>query len=285
MKLALGTAQFGLRYGIANRAGQVSQLDVARILALAQEYEVDTLDTAASYGGSEACLGEVGIDGFRVVTKLPANIDGDIEAWVVQNLKKSLQRLRVDAVYGLLVHRSEQLLGSTGHSLAKALTKLKAEGLVSKIGVSIYDPEELDIVTRSCSVDLVQAPFNLFDRRLMASGWLQRLHDAGIEVHARSVFLQGLLLMQHHQIPEKFSQWSALLDQWHEWLAKGHATAVEACMAFVNHPMIDRVVIGVDSVAQFNEILQASTRLPAAELPSISCNDKLLINPSSWNSL
>lgn len=283
MKLALGTAQFGLPYGIANNAGKVSQSEVAKILTRARESRIDLLDTAIAYGDSETSLGAVGVEGFKVVTKLPADIDSDIEIWVTQHLKASLRRLGVDAVYGLLLHRSEQLLGPNGQTLAKMLLKLKAEGLVSKIGVSIYDPDELYEVTRVCAIDLVQAPFNLFDQRLMASGWLSRLHDAGIEVHVRSVFLQGLLLIPRHRVSENFRPWSAFFDRWHSWLSDGHSTAAEACLAFVNHPMIDRVVVGVDSIAQFNEILQATTRPPVAELPDLACNDTNLINPSKWN--
>ena len=285
MKLALGTAQFGLSYGIANKAGKVGQSEVAKVLTRARASGIDLLDTAIAYGDSETSLGSVGVDGFKVVTKLPVDIDSDIETWVAQHLRASLRRLRVDAVYGLLLHRSEQLLGPDGQALAKVLLKLKAEGLVSKIGVSIYDPEELDAVTRVCAIDLVQAPFNLFDQRLMASGWLPRLHNAGIEVHVRSVFLQGLLLMPRHYVPEKFRPWSALFDRWHSWLADGHSTAAETCLAFANHPMIDRVVVGIDSLAQFNEILQASASPSVVELPDLTCNDTNLINPSNWSLL
>lgn len=285
MKLAVGTAQFGLRYGIANEGEQVSQPEVAGILTRARECHVDTIDTAIAYGSSEACLGAVGVEGLRVVTKLPAEMDGDAATWAVRHLTASLQRLKVNSVYGLLLHRPAQLLGPDGRTLAKALLDLKDEGLVSKIGVSVYSPDELDAVMRACPIDLVQAPCNLIDQRLMTSGWLPRLHDAGVEVHVRSVFLQGLLLMPRHRIPAQFSRWSALFDGWHAWLADGHATAAEACLAFVNHPMIDRVVVGVDCIAQFNDILQAADRAPAASLPDLCCHETNLINPSNWNSL
>jgi len=285
MKLALGTAQFGLSYGVANNAGKVSQSEVAKILTRAREYGVDTLDTAIAYGDSETSLGETGVDGFKVITKLPADIDSNVDIWIDQHLNSSLRRLGVDSVYGLLLHRSQQLLGPDGQALAKALSKLKADGLVSKIGISIYAPEELDAVTRICAIDLVQAPFNVFDQRLMTSGWLQRLYDSGIEVHVRSAFLQGLLLMPRHHIPEKFLPWSALFDRWHLWLADEQLTAVEACLAFVNHPMINRVVVGVDSIKQFNEILRATKGTLMVEFSVFSCNDKNLINPSNWNFL
>ena len=285
MKLALGTVQFGMQYGIANTGEQTGQAEVERILAYALQSGVDMLDTAVAYGDSEACLGAAGVDDFRVVTKLPAEMGDDVESWVFEHLKASLKRLRTDRVYGLLLHRSEQLLGDGGQLLAKALARLKAEGLVAKVGVSIYDPKELELVTQASPIDLVQAPLNVFDRRLMTSGWLQRLHDDGVEVHVRSVFLQGLLLMPRNRVPNKFSPWSALFDRWHAWLAERHANATEACLAFVNHPMVDRVVIGVDNLAQFKEVLQASRGAAVKELPDLACNDTKLVNPSNWNSL
>jgi aryl-alcohol dehydrogenase-like predicted oxidoreductase len=285
MKLALGTVQFGMQYGIANTGEQTGQAEVERILAYALQSGVDMLDTAVAYGDSEACLGAAGVDDFRVVTKPPAEMGDDVESWVYEHLKASLKRLRIATAYGLLVHRSQQLLGTGGQLLARALARLKSEGLVAKIGVSIYDPKELELVTRECPIDLVQAPLNVFDRRLMTSGWLQRLHDEGVEVHVRSVFLQGLLLMPRTRVPERFSRWSTLFDRWHAWLAENHGNATEACLAFVNHPMVDRAVIGVDNLAQFKEVLQASRGVAVKELPDLACNDTKLVNPSNWNSL
>lgn len=285
MKLALGTVQFGMQYGIANTGEQTGQAEVERILAYALQSGVDMLDTAVAYGDSEACLGAAGVDDFRVVTKLPAEMGDDVESWVLENLEESLKRLRISTMYGVLLHRSQQLLGTGGQLLARALARLKSEGLVAKIGVSIYDPNELDLVTRECPIDLVQAPLNVFDRRLVISGWLQRLHDEGIEVHVRSVFLQGLLLMPRTRVPERFSPWSTLFDRWHAWLAENHANATEACLAFVNHPMVDRAVIGVDNLAQFKEVLHASRGAAVKELPDLACNDTKLVNPSNWNFL
>ncbi|MGP1664730.1 MAG: aldo/keto reductase, partial [Rhodanobacter sp.] len=209
-----------------------------------------------------------------------------IAAWVGDQMQASLRRLKVDSIYGLLLHRSENLLGAAGRSMVQALERLKAEGVVQKIGVSIYAPQELDAATQACAIDLVQAPLNLVDRRLVTSGWLQRLHDQGVEVHARSAFLQGLLLLPRDAVPAKFSPWSDLFDNWHVWLKEKHVTAAEACLAFVApQPLIDRVVVGVDSCAQLRELLRAASKEPPQHLPDLRCNDERLINPSNWNSL
>lgn len=288
MRLALGTVQFGLPYGIANPRGQVSREEAGKILTLARMSGIDTLDTAITYGDSEACLGALGTQGFKVVTKLPPLPEGttDIGSWVHEQMQASLRRLKVDSVYSLLLHRSENLIGAAGRSMVQALERLKAEGLVGKVGVSIYAPQELDAATQACAIDLVQAPLNLVDRRLVTSGWLQRLHDLGVEVHARSAFLQGLLLIPRKAMPDKFGPWAALFDRWYAWLQENHVTAVEACLAFVaSHTPINRIVVGVDSRAQLRELLRAAGKEQPQLLPDLRCEDERLINPSNWNSL
>src|SRR5208337_5188456 len=129
--------------------------------------------------------------------------------------------------------------------------KVKESGQVKKIGVSVYRPNELALLCPRYRFDLVQVPFNIVDRRLHTTGWLDRLKDWGIETHARSPFLQGLLLMPEADIPVEFSSWSDLWRRWHEWLLSANVSAVEACLAFpLSFPAIDRVVVGVDSVRQ-----------------------------------
>jgi aryl-alcohol dehydrogenase-like predicted oxidoreductase len=288
VKLALGTAQFGLSYGISNQSGQVSREEVSQVLALARANGIDTLDTAVAYGDSEACLGAVGTQGFKIVTKLPDFPDqvSDLYTWVGDQMHASLHRLGVDSVYGLLLHHPRKLIGPRGKSLADALERLKAQRVVQKVGVSIYSPQELDALTQVFNIDIVQAPLNLMDQRLVTSGWLQRLHDRGVEVHTRSAFLQGLLLMQRETIPAKFSPWFQLFDLWHAWLKERGVTAAEACLAFVaSQPLIDRVVVGVESCPQLQELLRAASKESPLQLPDLRCQDERLINPSNWNSL
>ncbi len=288
MKLALGTVQFGLPYGVANQTGQVSRDAAKHILAYGLENGIDMLDTAISYGESETCLGEVGTKGFKLVTKLPALPEdvADVGRWVNDQVQASMRRLRVDCVYGLLLHRPQQLMGGEGKALAHALQWLKEEGVVRKIGVSVYSPAELEAMPQVVPIDLVQAPFNLLDRRLHTSGWLAKLHDSGVEIHARSAFLQGLLLMPRTRISSKFKPWDALWNRWHEWLETNPTSAVEACLQFpLSFAEIDRVVVGVDSREQLEELVLVS-RMPRPRfLPDLACDDERLINPANWNQL
>jgi aryl-alcohol dehydrogenase-like predicted oxidoreductase len=285
MRLALGTVQFGLPYGIANQTGQVSREQARSMLKLAADQGIDTLDTAIAYGDSESRLGELGIGGFKTITKLPAMPEGltDVATWVQNQVSASMIRLGAPTLYGLLLHRSEQLLGLQGPALYQSLQALKTSGLVQKIGVSIYSPRELDAIYHLFSLDLVQAPFNLVDRRLQSSGWLQRLRAAGVEVHTRSAFLQGLLLMPEAERPTKFSAWSGLWASWHQWLAERNIAPAHACLGFaLAHPDIDRVVVGADSLAQLQQLINAASAPVLSDFPDLGCDDETLINPSQW---
>jgi hypothetical protein len=233
-KLSLGTVQFGLSYGIANQTGKIKSVEAKKILQLAKNSNIDLIDTAIAYGDSEKVIGDIGIKDFKFVSKLPALPKDcvDINSWVEENVKLSLKRLGIPSLYGLLVHRSESLLGNSGNKLINALKTIKLNGLVKKIGISIYDPSECEQVMNLARIDIVQAPLNIVDRRLVVSGWLSRLHSEEIEIHTRSVFLQGLLLMPRNKIPKIFDRWFRAWDQWSLELEKNNLSAVEACLLY-----------------------------------------------------
>lgn len=285
-RLALGTVQFGLNYGIANQQGQVSLKDARSILEQAGVAGLDTLDTAIAYGNSEQRLGEIGVSQWKVVSKLPPIPDEcvDVMSWVDSTVAAALQRLGIQQLRGLLLHRPDQLYGAQGDMLYSALTRLKGEGVVQKIGISIYQPDELNELTKNFSFDMVQVPFNIIDHRLIDSGWLSLLYQHGIEVHVRSVFLQGLLLMPAADRLKKFSRWQPLWNRWEQWLFDVGLTPLQACLRFVlMQPEIERVIVGVDSLSQFKEILQAAEgKFPGVPPGLLDCDDPKLLNPGNW---
>lgn len=288
MRLALGTAQFGLNYGIANRHGQVSRYDVKEIIDLAQASGMDTLDTAISYGDCEQRLGEIGVRNWNIVSKLPEIPEGcgNVTQWVANSVSQSIENLRTNKLYGLLLHRPQQLLEKNGAHLFEGLQKLKRDGLINKIGISIYDPSELDVLCDRFQFDLVQAPFNILDRRLIHTGWLTRLNEQDIELHVRSVFLQGLLLMDVSDRPAKFGRWSNLWLEWHDWLDSTGLTPMQACLRFaLTFQGIGKVIVGVDSQLQLKDIIQAG-KSPDLHAPAgLVTDDPELINPALWGEL
>lgn len=288
MKLALGTVQFGLNYGVANHSGRISDAEARAILFQASEYGFDTLDTAIAYGESERVLGDFGIDRWRVVTKLPAVPEscGDVVSWVQDEIRQSIERLRVGQLHGVLLHRPSQLLQSNGDDLYKGLQSLKDQGLTRKIGVSVYEPEELDQLLNSYDLDLVQAPLNLMDRRLVDTGWAKQLKDANVELHTRSAFLQGLLLMPANERPLKFNRWTDVWAVWDEWLLEVNLTPLDACLRYLNSvDEIDRIVVGVDTEIHLRQIVKASQG-SLVSMPNFRGHlDARLINPAAWSEL
>lgn len=288
MKLALGTVQFGLSYGVANQQGQISYDEAQAIVEHARASGMDTLDTAIAYGDSERRLGEIGILDWQVVSKLPAIPEGcrDISKWVADAVNESLYRLKKKSLYGLLLHRPQQLVEQDGDRLYHTLHQLKRDGLVRKIGVSIYDPEELDALAGRYHLDIVQASFNIIDSRLIDSGWLSRLAEQGTELHVRSVFLQGLLLMTPSNRPKKFNRWASLWSRWENWLEHTGLTPLQACLCYaLSFSQISKVIVGVDSLPQLKEILLAAAG-PSPQIPDgLSTNDLNLVNPVNWAAL
>ncbi len=295
----MGTVQFGLPYGVANQHGQVSAQEGVRILDLAARSGIDTLDTAAAYGQSEHRLGEIGVSQWKVISKLPALPESchDAEEWVHATLARSLQLLGVPKLEGLLLHRPADLAGTQGAHIARAMLHAKALGLVNKLGVSVYSPQDLQDVQERLPLDLVQSPFSILDTRLRDSGWMERLVNSGTEVHARSVFLQGLLLLPPHARPAKFARWHDVWRAWDSYLMQTQQTPLRACLSFAaGTPEIARVVVGVDTAAQLADCvaaLESSSHSQAAVHAKLQDSlrtamrhaEPQLIDPRTWNEL
>jgi hypothetical protein len=285
MKLALGSVLFGQNYGLAAPMRRVQQSEVNDILSEAAGHCVDVVDTAIEYGASEEVLGRAGVAGWRIITKLPAvpASSNDIESWVFSKIRGSLARLRVDRLAGLLLHRPDQIFSPFGDAILKSLLRLKEEGLVEKIGVSIYSPDDLGPILERVQIDLVQAPLSILDRRLVVSGWARELRRRGVEVHGRSVFLQGLLLLNGAKRPQRFQRWNGIWDEWERYLAAERMTPLEACLRYaLSVEEVDKVIIGIGSAAQLREIL-ASAHGEIRRLPEwVDEVDLDLIEPSRW---
>lgn len=286
MKLALGTAQFGSNYGVANTHGKISHGTAKEIINYCRFAGINTLDTAISYGDSEECLGNIGIQDFNIVTKLPQITDSisDIENWMMEEVSGSLSRLKIKSLYGLMLHRPDQLLERNGEAIVASLKKLKDMGVIQKVGVPVYSPDEFKDLFLIHDFDLVQCPFNLIDRRLVSSGWLKKFKNSGVEVHVRSSFLQGLLLMPRNKIPRNFQIWSSLWDHWHAWLEENAISPIEACLAYVlSESNIDQIIVEVDSKEQLQQITASIETTCLDTFPDISSIDNRLLNPSNWD--
>ena len=285
-KIALGTAQFGLPYGISNVNGQVERTEIDKILDFARSAGISMLDTAIAYGNSEENIGATDSVGFEIVTKLPplTGAETSVAKWVRNQIENSLVKLKRNLVYGLLLHNPADLLGIYGDELYESLALLKEEGLVKKIGISIYTPTELDSLIPRYMPDIVQAPFNVFDRLLDTSGWLARLSKMNVEVHVRSVFLQGLLIQQPNERPANFEKWNQEFAKFDSWTESRQVSPLASCLGHVlSYPEISKVLVGVTSTNELAEIIAATTGYSQRAPDNLQSADLELIQPINWN--
>ena len=293
MKIGLGTAQFGLDYGISNSLGKTPIREVRRILDIASKNGIHTIDTASLYGDSEGVLGQclAGRNPFHIVTKTP-QYDG--KSRTQEDAKKlesvffeSLKKLEQSSVYGLLVHRAGDLLARNGALLWDAMNKLKTQGLVKKIGVSVYSAEQIDPIIESFPIDLIQLPVNVLDQRLIDSGHLKILKNRGIEIHTRSALLQGLLLMDPSELPNYFSCVRPHLQYYHRYIGSRNISPLKSALDFVlNLEEVDVVIIGVAGTGQLEQVLcetGSGIEMTSDEYRNFAWWDEKILDPSQWN--
>jgi len=284
MKIALGTVQFGLDYGVSNPNGKVAFDEVESILNFAKKHGVTYLDTAMGYGLSEQVIGSYKTNNndynFKIITKIP-----DIESHtssIKDLVENALIRLACNQVYGLLFHTAENINTKT----FEELLLLKEQGKIHKLGVSVYSPEQAFFIANNFNIDLIQLPLNVFDQRFISSGCIRFLKDKGIEVHTRSLFLQGLLLQPLNDINSYFQPHLKSLNRFNDFCLSHKLSTLDVALSLVNFvENVDKFVIGVCSKLQLSEILksQAKTADIKLDIKTLSSTEETLINPSLWN--
>jgi aryl-alcohol dehydrogenase-like predicted oxidoreductase len=283
-KIVLGTAQFGMDYGITNLQGKISMDLAHQILDDAVGMNINTLDTAISYGDSQSLLGQYSnLTKFSIITKVP-ELDMPIKSSSIINaIKSSLNILNKAHLEYCLLHRPEQLLQEGGGKIWKTLEQLKQDGLIGKIGCSVYEPEMIEMLIENFDLDVVQAPYSIFDRRLDSSGLLAKLNHLNIEVHVRSIFLQGLLLMPSHDLPSKFFSWRDAWINFEKWLEDGNINRMNALVNFaLQDQRIDKVLVGVSSQNDLKQIAAALVNQNLFNAVPNFSNDPNLLDPRKW---
>ena len=287
-KIGVGAVQFGLDYGISNSDGITPIEEVRKILTFAKEQRLRVIDTAASYGISEEVLGKTfpQENDFDVVTKTPRFERKDASSCaelLEQTFLRSLKHLHCSHVYGLLIHHADDLLQDEGGLLIEKMKELKERGVVNKIGVSVYSADQVDRILDRFKVDLIQLPLNVLDQRLLISGHLSQLKKEGIEVHARSVFLQGLLLMNPKSLPSYFDSVKPHLVYYHDCLLRNGWSPVQAALSFVTAlDEVDVVICGVNNHLQLHALCNSVTSVETDAFTKFAIQDENILNPSKW---
>jgi aryl-alcohol dehydrogenase-like predicted oxidoreductase len=281
MELALGTVQFGMKYGIAGRGAAVPESEVKEILAAAWQGGIRTLDTASAYGDIEERLQRLAQGRpFSIVAKIPAAAAATGAADVAEHVRKSIATIRArlgESVCAVLFHRAADL-SDPGGDTAWSTAAESLAGTDLKLGASCYSPVELRELRARFPIAVAQVPGNALDQRLLAAEGSEYP-----EVHLRSAFLQGLLLMPEQQAAVRVPKAKAALLAWHRWCRERALDPLQAALSIVKAmPAVSRCVVGVDSVAQLQEIVTAWNDAESTRAPELAVQDQDVIDPRRW---
>jgi len=289
MKIGLGAVQFGVDYGVSNTHGKTTKHEVSQILQFAYENGISVIDTATSYGSSENILGEVVTnDDWRFVTKTPHFSDNSLNSTHVNQLKESFNQslfnLRKKNIYGLLLHSCDDLLKPGGELIFREMERLREIGMVKKIGVSAYSSKQIAAILGKFNIDIIQLPINIFDQHLFVDGWLEKLKNKNVEIHARSTFLQGLLLMPRTSIPTYFLPIKEKIELFSKSAQELSLSKLELALGFVQSiDGIDKVIVGVNTVDQLREIIRSTkVKVDFKQFVNLAINDSNYVDPSKW---
>ena len=284
VSLCIGTAQFGMRYGITNTKGKVREEEVEKIFKLAAKNGLKYIDTAQAYGQAEEIIGKMWPTNIekKIISKMLP--DSSLEEWEV-NLISSMQKLKTNKLNGFLIHRAENLKGYKGSQLMRWMQSIKEKGLVDRVGVSIYDEEELEGLPLN-EIQLVQLPLSVYDQRMIKSGVIQKLSDEGIAVHARSVLLQGLLVQEAKNWPTWISDdLKKHHMSWMKALSDKGSNLLEGALEFVKYcEGIEAVLIGVLTANEMQQIIKVwkSKKKHDGENMAWSWQNMSELDPRKW---
>lgn len=295
-EVVLGTVQFGLPYGVTNtKKEEVPLKEVQKIIHTAYRRGVRLLDTAYSYGKSEPVLGQVLSQDstleFKLISKTfsfdqIARIQKENISKLQKAFEESLILLQVDSIYGLLVHHAEDLLKPGSELIYEFLLDLKKQGMIQKLGCSFYAPIQLENVYQKFPLDLIQIPLNLLDQRFLKNSLINKMHEQGVEIHARSLFLQGLLLANPEKISSSMVYAKPTLMKVHDFCKQQGITPLQLAVLFMKSLKDIKFVMGFLKEAELIQIMHElenkQQECVNINFDDLAINDEKIINPSLW---
>jgi len=289
----IGTAQFGMDYGIANQSGKPKQDEIDRIVEFAVESNIRYFDTAQSYGESETILGKAvsklpDVHNIRMISKLAPDLQESSSAIIIESVKSSLEKLNVGSLYGFLGHRVEAIKSD---SFLTAIEILKNEELVIKAGVSVYTPEEALSVIKQTEVDILQIPFNILDKRWFDKGIFEKAEENNIQLFFRSIFLQGLIFLNENELMSRKMDWAkTYLKEFNDLVKETPFSPLELAFGILtNVPGNNVIIMGLDSSNQLWENLKILEKINIDNKISdewwlnLPVFPEKFLNPSLWN--
>jgi aryl-alcohol dehydrogenase-like predicted oxidoreductase len=282
MKIIIGSANFSNKYGI-NKYKISSISELKKILNYSKKNKINSIDDAISYGNTDSVFKKINTQDFKFTSKikLPKNYKSikNLKLYFLNIIKKSLKAVGKKQYSCLLTH--EVIDKKKNILLLDVLNFIKKAGLTKKIGISAYNPEEVYSILNLSKLDVVQIPFNVFDRRLISSKLIDTLEKKKIEIQVRSIFLQGALLS--NKTPNKLKKYNNELKDWRKWCFKKKLNKVRACIHFVKKfDKISSMIIGINDVNQLRKIIKFLKEKTIDISYSNSLKNNGIIDPRKW---
>ena len=284
MKLVMGSAQLGMNYGLFNNK-KISRKEFKKIEKLVINSKIKFIDTAIRYGESENIIGSSKLKNLNIITKIkiPNKKNIHIKNWALKEISKSLIKLKINKIYGVLIHDYKDLLGKHGKNYLLSLQELKRKKIIKKIGISVYEPKEIKKIWKFWKPDLIQVPLNPLDNRILDSGWVDILKKFKVKIFARSVFLQGLLINENRSLRINKNE-KIILNKFRNWCYKNNVSLLQACLHFIKQfKKIDYLVVGFNNSNQLKEIIDVFKKKQIIIPKKFSTNKINLIDPRKWN--
>lgn len=283
-KLGLGAAQFRFEGQPGAYRSRTPEAEVGEILAVAARSGVEVLDAAVPFDRAETMIGEAmpPVSDFRIMVK-SARCDRGPD-FVEAEARASLRRLGVPRGDAIIVQQAGDLLGRHGPALWDKLNDLKDQGLFDKIGVSALASDDPVGIARRFRPDILQAPASLLDQRLLVNGALAEVADMGVEVHLRSIFLQGLLFLPPDRVPAPLRDAASSVSRVRRMIAEGRSDPLQAALGFaLARPEATTVIVGVTSAAELSAVVAAAASPPPElDWTGMALNDPAALDPQSW---
>jgi aryl-alcohol dehydrogenase-like predicted oxidoreductase len=290
-KICLGTAQFGNIYGITNRnRNELNVKEIKEFLKLLIKNKIEFIDTALNYKNVDKKLKKtkINLNKFNIITKIPAPKIKEkfYKKEIFRKILKSKKILKIKSFYAILIHNCNNLNSEQAKLIRETLAELKKKQITKKIGLSVYNTKDLNFMFKFFTPDLIQVPHNVFDARFMQNKILNKISKYNIELHIRSIFLQGLLLIDLKKMNYKFNKWKKIFEKWDLYCKKNKTSKLDAAVNLaMRNKKIKKVVVGFSNINEFIEFLKIRVKneltFPKFLTDSEKNIDKL-INPYNW---
>ena len=285
-KIIIGSANVNVSYGL--KKNKISGNKFKKLLNFAKTKKLRIIDTSPSYGDAEKVIGSINKN-FQIITKktkISFSIKNkNIEKWILNKLNSSQNNLKLKKIHGILIQDAKTLLTHRGKKIYYIIKKLKKLGIIKKIGISIYDFRILTKIIEKFKIDFIQAPFNILDQRLLHNKLNLKIKKKGIKIHARSIFLQGLLTEKNIKLPKKNSaELKKILSQWNDWTKKNNIDPLHACLEFILiNKNIDKFVIGFNNLDQLKQVVNYKKKNINFSNFRIKIKNPNILDPRKWN--